>query len=243
MHTYLYLLLVIVHLTYPEDTIQKWKKRAVLFDNEQFVVIDSDATIGKESTIGCGVHILGRSTIGENCYIGHYTIIKNCIIGDGAKIHSHSVIEDSIIDAHSEIGPFAHIGQQSHIQKNAIIGNFVEIKRSNIGEYSKAKHLTYLGDATLEEHVNVGAGTITCNYNGVTKNKTYIKNHAFIGTNNSLVAPIEIGKGAMTAAGSTITVHVPDDCLAIGRIHKQVNKEGYASKLRERYQQEKESQK
>jgi len=218
--------------------IDQWIDQGVVFEQPQFVVIDDGAQIGKGSTIGCGVHILGKSMIGEHCSIGHFTITKNCTIGNNVIIHSHCVLENVIIESGAEIGPFAHLSEKTHIQEKAIIGNFVEVKRSVIGPESKAKHLTYLGDATLGKKVNIGAGTITCNYNGVSKHKTIIHDHAFIGTNNSLVAPLSIGKNAFTAAGSTITEHVPDHALAIGRTAKQVNKLDYAPKLLQKYKQE-----
>ena len=259
-----------------DDIIFRWKKRGVEFEQPQFVVIDPDVQIGKGSTIGCGVHILGASTIGKGCSIGHFTIIKDCSIGDNVQIHSHCVLENAIIksgaeiepfahlkekahiddnvqihshcvlentiiESGAEIGPFAHLEEKAHIQEKAVIGNFVQVKRSTIGPGSKAKHLAYLGDATLGKKVNIAAGVITCNYNGVSKQEIKIDDHAFIGTNNSLVAPVYIGKGAMTAAGSTITRNVPDNALAIGRSPEQINKLDYVPKLMKRYQKEKEA--
>lgn len=230
---------VSLHAT-DEDVISRWKKGGVTFEQPQFVVIDPKVEIGTGTSIGCGVHVLGSSTVGQGCSVGHFTIIKNCSIGDNVKIHSHCVLEHAVIESGAEIGPFAHLEEKAHIQEQAVIGNFVEVKRSTVGPGSKAKHLTYLGDATLGKKVNVGAGAITCNYNGVSKNKISVGDDAFIGTNNSLIAPVSIGKGAMTAAGSTITKDVPDDALAIGRAY-QVNKPDYAPKLRQRYKQEKAS--
>ncbi len=232
---------VSIHVHANEDIISRWKKGGVVFEQPQFVVISPDAQIGKGSTIGCGVHVLGVSTIGQDCSIGHYTIIKNCSIGDNVQIHSHCVLENAIIESGAEIGPFAHLEERAHIQEKAVIGNFVEVKRSTVGPGSKAKHLAYLGDATLGKKVNIGAGVITCNYNGVSKHATIIDDHAFIGSNNSLIAPLQIGKGAMTAAGSTITRNVPDDTLAIGRSPEQINKPDYVPKLMSKYKKEKAS--
>src|SRR4029079_7619399 len=138
-------------------------------------------------------------------------------------IHSHCVIKNSFIQSHAHVGPFAHLRSQTTIGQNSAIGNFVEVKNSTIDTHSKAKHLTYIGDATIGSHVNIGAGTITCNYDGINKHKTIIEDNAFIGSNNTLVAPITIGNNAFTAAGSTITYDVADNALAIARSH-QINK-------------------
>ena len=225
-----------------QKIIERWKKGRVQFDQPEFVVIDAQAELGQGTTIGCGVHIVGASTIGQNCSIGHYTVIKNCSIGDNVLIHSHCVLENAIIEDHAEIGPFAHIEEHTHIKSGAVIGNFVQVKRSTIGEQTKAKHLAYLGDTQTGTKVNIGAGTITCNYNGVSKHKTTIADHACIGSNTSLVAPITIGEGAMTGAGSVITKDVPDHALAIARVEKQVNKENYVPQLLQHYAEQKNSE-
>ncbi len=234
-----FLIVCLITTAYNHAKVPTYKD--VYFQEPTFVVIDPDVMIGEGTTIGCGVHILGRSTIGKNCFIGPFSVITNCTIGDNVKIYSHCVIENSTFASHTEIGPFAHISEKSTIQEKVIIGNFVEVKRSNVGTNSKAKHLSYIGDGVLGSHVNIGGGTIFCNYNGVLKQQTTILDNASIGGNNSLVAPLIIGKGAITGAGSTITENVPDNCLAIGRVNKQINKENYASKLLEKYKQEKAS--
>lgn len=236
--SYLYVSLLMYICIAQAEQIDQWVDQDVIFEQPRFVVVDDDASIGKGSTIGCGVHILSKSILGEQCSIGHFTIIKNCTIGNNVIIHSHCVLENVTIESGAEIGPFAHLSEGTCIQEKAVIGNFVEVKRSIVGPESKAKHLTYLGDATLGKKVNIGGGTITCNYNGVSKHKTILDDHAFIGSNNSLVAPLSIGKHSFTAAGSTITENVPDHALAIGRTAKQVNKPDYAPKLLNKYQQE-----
>jgi bifunctional UDP-N-acetylglucosamine pyrophosphorylase/glucosamine-1-phosphate N-acetyltransferase len=147
------------------------------------------------------------------------TVLDGCVI-------LHSEIADECI-----IGPYAHLRPGSHLKRKAKVGNFVEVKKSVIGEGSKVPHLTYVGDATLGNRVNVGAGTITCNYDGFAKHQTVIEDEAFIGSNASLVAPVRIGRGAIVAAGSTITQEVPADALAFGRA-QQVNKEGRAAGIR-----------
>jgi bifunctional UDP-N-acetylglucosamine pyrophosphorylase/glucosamine-1-phosphate N-acetyltransferase len=223
-----------------EQTITRWEKDSITFDQPQFVVIDNSVTIGKQTNIGCGVHILGQTNIGTSCSIGHFSIIKNCTLGNNVTIYSHCVLENAVIEDNAKIGPFAHIEEGTTIMQYAEIGNFVEVKRSTIGQGTKAKHLSYLGDTTTGQKVNIGAGTITCNYNGVSKHKTNIGDNTLIGSNNCLVAPIEIGKGSITGAGSTLTQNVPEDTLAIARSSEQINKEGYASKLLNKYLIEKE---
>lgn len=213
------------------------KHNLVHFDNATFVVVENDVTIGAETRVSCGVHLLGNTSIGKNCTIGHYSILKNCTIGDNVIIESHCVLENTIIESAAQIGPFAHISESSKIGKKAIIGNFVEVKRSTIGQNTKAKHLAYLGDVTLGQNVNIGAGTIFCNYNGVAKQPTTVGDHAFIGSNTTIVAPLYIGNHAMTGAGSVITKNIPDNCLAIARTQSQVNKLDYTNKLLNKYKQ------
>lgn len=213
------------------EIINQWMDKGVHFPFAQTVHIDMTTTLGSGTTIGAGVHIKGATHIGSNCAVHEYSIIDNSIIGDDVRILPHSVITNSHLDSQVQVGPFAHIKEQSHIQEHAIIGNFVEVKKTTVGQHTKAKHLSYLGNATIGSHVNIGAGTITCNHNGVSKQKTIIENNAYIGVNNTLIAPVTIGENAFTAGGSVITEDVPADALAIGRA-RQVIKEGYANKLR-----------
>lgn len=215
------------------NIIKYWMDRGVRFDLAQNVHIDRTVEIGPDSNIGAGVQLRGKTKIGEGCTIDPFSIIKNTLVGDGTTIYSHSVIDDSVVGRGVHIGPFARLRNQVEVADNAAIGNFVEIKKSKIGNLSKAKHLTYIGDTTVGTAVNIGAGTIVCNYDGKDKHKTIINDRAFIGSNNTLVAPLEIGKGAYTAAGSTINKDVPGDDLAIGRA-RQENKKGYAKKIREK---------
>jgi bifunctional UDP-N-acetylglucosamine pyrophosphorylase/glucosamine-1-phosphate N-acetyltransferase len=213
------------------EIIKQWMDCGVHFPLAQTVHIDVPVTIGAGTSIGSGVHIKGNTTIGNNCTIKEFSIIENSIIGDNVHILSHSVITNSHLDAHVHVGPFAHIREQSHLQEQSIIGNFVEVKKTTIGKETKAKHLSYLGNADIGAHVNIGAGTITCNHNGVSKQKTTIEDNAYIGVNNTLIAPVTIGAYAYTAGGSVITDDVPSQALAIGRA-RQIIKEGYAKKLR-----------
>ena len=178
--------------------------------------IEEGVQINKDTTIYPFTIIQKESKIGQNCIIGPYSHIINAKIGNEVKIWS-SVIEDSEIKDGVKIGPYSHLRPGTTVEKNAKIGNFVEVKKSIIGEGSKASHLTYLGDAKLGKNVNVGAGTITCNYDGEKKNTTIIEDDVFIGSNNSLVAPVKLGKASYTGAGSTITENIPENSLAIAR--------------------------
>lgn len=214
------------------EFIKYWMANGVRFELAQSIHIDIDVKIGAGSFIGTGTHLLGDTEIGEECFVGAFSIIENARIGDGTVIHSHSVIQNSNIGTSVHVGPFARLRDNVAIGNDVTIGNFVEIKNSTIGDATKTKHLSYVGDATIGKKVNIGAGTIVCNYDGISKNKTIIEDNAFIGSNTTLIAPITIGKNAYTAGGSAINQDVPGECLAIGRA-KQVNKEGYATKLRQ----------
>ena len=213
------------------ELVKYWMDCGVRFSFADYVHVDISVTIGQGSYIGSGVHLRGNTIIGKNCTIAEFSCLDNVILEDNVIIHSHSVLKDSIIQSGAEVGPFAHVRSSTSIGHNSIIGNFVEVKNSTINADTKAKHLTYIGDATIGSRVNIGAGTITCNYDGTTKHKTIIKNNAFIGSNNTLVAPITIGNNTFTAAGSTITADVPDNAFAIARSH-QTNKYDYAKKLK-----------
>ncbi|MCO7176927.1 bifunctional UDP-N-acetylglucosamine diphosphorylase/glucosamine-1-phosphate N-acetyltransferase GlmU [Sporolactobacillus kofuensis] len=191
--------------------------------------LSAECTIGKDTIIYPGTVVTGASHIGNGCIIGPHSQIKNCAVGDETEI-DQSVLEDSWIGSQVQIGPFAHIRPLSKIHDQAKVGNFVEVKNTEIGERSKASHLTYLGDATLGKDVNMGCGTITVNYDGKNKFATKIGDGAFIGCNANLIAPVTIGDGAFVAAGSTITKSVNDNALAIAR-SRQTNKEDYALKL------------
>jgi len=193
--------------------------------------IGPDVKVGMDTIIHPFTIIQGKTIIGEDCEIGPYTNILDSTIGNVVKIVRSEVEKTTVYDNVS-VGPFARLREGTVLKEKVKIGNFVETKKSVIGKNSKAQHLTYLGDATVGEGVNVGAGTITCNYDGYKKYPTYIGDGAFIGSNSSLVAPVKIGKGAITGAGSVITEDVPDDALALGRA-RQVIKENWAKNKRE----------
>ena len=200
----------------------------VTLEDPASTAIDDEVTIGPDTVLGRGVLLEGKTTVGAGCRIQANVRVTNATIGDRVTILDHSVIADSTVEAGASVGPFAHVRPNSHIAENARVGNFVELKKTRLGRASKASHLAYLGDATIGEHVNVGAGTITCNYDGQQKNPTVIDDGAFIGSDSQLIAPVTIGKGAYVAAGSSITQDVPAGALAIAR-GRQENKPGWAA--------------
>jgi bifunctional UDP-N-acetylglucosamine pyrophosphorylase/glucosamine-1-phosphate N-acetyltransferase len=176
-----------------------------------------------------GVQLLGKTSVGANCRIRSYSIIENCTIADEVLVRPFCFLAGATIESHAEIGPYSRLREGAQISEAAHIGNFVEVKKARIGRGTKAMHLAYIGDAEIGGGVNVGAGTITCNYDGVHKHKTGIGDGTFIGSNSTLVAPVEIGAGAYVGAGSVITDAVPEQALALGR-SRQVNKPGWAAK-------------
>lgn len=198
----------------------------------QTCVIDADVEVGTDTVIEPFVQLLGRTRIGSGCRIRSYSVIQNSEIGDGATVRPGSILDDARVGAGAVIGPYSHLRPGSEIGEGAHVGNFVETKKIKLGKGSKANHLTYLGDAEIGAGVNVGAGTITCNYDGVHKHKTEIGDDVFVGSDSTLVAPVKIGKGAYVAAASCITEDVPDDALALGRA-RQTTKQGWARAKRE----------
>jgi bifunctional UDP-N-acetylglucosamine pyrophosphorylase/glucosamine-1-phosphate N-acetyltransferase len=198
----------------------------------QTCVIDADVEVGPDTIVEPFVQLLGTTRIGSDCRIRSYSVITNSEIGDGVTIRPGSILDEARVASGAVIGPYSHLRPGSDIGEEAHVGNFVETKKIKMGKGSKANHLTYLGDAEIGAGVNVGAGTITCNYDGVHKHKTEIGDGAFVGSDSTLVAPVKIGKGAYIAAASCITEDVPEDSLALGRSH-QVVKEGWAKAKRE----------
>lgn len=193
------------------------------------VLLDPDVEVGTDTVIEPGVALLGATRVGKDCRLGAFSVIADSVLGDRVTIRPSSNIAESQIASGAAIGPFAHLRPGSEIGPEARIGNFVEVKKTRVGRGSKAQHLTYLGDATIGENVNVGAGTITVNYDGVKKHPTVVEDGAFIGSGSNLIAPVRVGRNAFVAAGSTITDEVPPDSLAIAR-GRQVNKPGWVSK-------------
>jgi len=194
--------------------------------------IDADVEIGADTVIEPFVQIIGKTKIGSDCRIRSYSVITNCQVGDKVLIRPGCIMEDSIVRDGAQIGPYSHLRPGSDVGEGAHVGNFVETKKTKLGKRSKANHLSYLGDAVIGEGVNIGAGTITCNYDGVNKHETVIEDGVFVGSDSTLVAPVKIGKGAYVGAGSCITDEVPSDALALGR-SRQVNKANWAARKRE----------
>jgi bifunctional UDP-N-acetylglucosamine pyrophosphorylase/glucosamine-1-phosphate N-acetyltransferase len=200
--------------------IKRWIVRGVNFMDTSSVFISPDTRIGRGTFIYPNVYLEGNTKIGRGCTIYPSVRIHNSMIGDGAVIKDSTLIEESVVKSQASIGPFARLRPGSIIGKGARIGNFVEVKKSVIGSGTKAGHLTYLGDSKIGNNVNVGAGTITCNYDGYKKHVTLVENDVFIGSDSQLIAPVKIGKGAYIGAGSTITKDVPSMALALSRVEQ-----------------------
>ncbi len=199
------------------------------------VVVDPGVTAGPDSVIEPGVQLLGNTRIGARCTIRTGSVLQDVRMDDDAVIGAHSLIDSSRVGKKAQIGPFSRLRPGTDIRAGAHVGSFVEMKKTVLGEGSKAPHLSYLGDATIGRETNVGAGTITCNYDGVAKHPTTIGNRVFIGSDTALVAPVRIGDGAYVGAGSVITENVPADALAIAR-GRQANKPGWAAARRKEMQ-------
>jgi len=191
------------------------------------VDLRGEVSAGKDCSIDVNVILEGKITLGENVTIKSNVILCDVTIGDNSFIEAFSHLSSAIVGSNCSIGPYARLREGSEIGNNAKIGNFVETKKTKLGEGAKANHLAYLGDADIGDNANIGAGTITCNYDGTNKHKTTVGENSFIGTNSSLVAPVNVGKGAYVGAGSVITKDVPDESLAVAR-GKQVIKEDWA---------------
>jgi len=214
-----------------QKILQDLMAQGVTIVDTNSTFIEQGVKIGQDSIIYPFTIIEKSTKIGKNCIIGPNSHLIDSRIGKGVKVWA-SIIEDSNIEERAKIGPYAHLRPKTVIKKGAKIGNFVEVKKSTIGEDSKASHLTYLGDAIIGKRVNIGAGTITCNYDGEKKYKTVIEDKVFIGSNNTLVAPVKLGKDSYTGAGSTITEDVPAGNLAIAR-SRQRNISGWRKRKKE----------
>ncbi|MCC5893762.1 bifunctional UDP-N-acetylglucosamine diphosphorylase/glucosamine-1-phosphate N-acetyltransferase GlmU [Exiguobacterium sp.] len=209
-------------------TNERLMRAGVTFMDPASTYISPDAVIGSDTIVYPGTVILGKTVIGSECVIGPNSDIRNSVIEDGATVRQ-SVLSDSRVGNGAQVGPFAHLRQQAVLGANTRVGNFVEIKKSTFGDGAKASHLSYIGDASIGERVNLGCGSITVNYDGKNKFETVVEADAFVGCNVNLIAPVTVGKGAIVAAGSTITDDVPEEALAIAR-ERQTNKEGYTKR-------------
>lgn len=209
----------------------RWLEAGVTMLDPQTTFIDDRVTIGPDTVLYPGVTLEGATTIGAGCVIRSYARVTDSAVGDSVTIEDHSLIDGAVIESHAKVGPFAHLRPGSILRKQAKVGNFVEVKNTELGPGSKANHLTYLGDASVGKRVNIGAGTITCNYDGYRKEQTIIEDEAFIGSATQLIAPVKVEKGAVVGAGSTITRDVPAGALALSR-SEQVIHEQWAARRR-----------
>jgi bifunctional UDP-N-acetylglucosamine pyrophosphorylase/glucosamine-1-phosphate N-acetyltransferase len=205
----------------------------VTIERPETVTIDAYVNVGADTTIEAFARLLGSTEVGEDCRIGAGAIIESSRVGDRVQVAPYTLIADSVIEHEAQVGPFARLRMQAHVGADARIGNFVELKKTKLGAGAKSQHLAYLGDAEIGARSNIGAGTITCNYDGVKKHETKIGEGTFIGSNSTLVAPLTIGDDAYVGAGSVITDAVPGDTLALGR-ERQVNKPGWVSARRKK---------
>jgi bifunctional UDP-N-acetylglucosamine pyrophosphorylase/glucosamine-1-phosphate N-acetyltransferase len=219
------------------DGVFRRRKRAAVMDAgvtiemPETVLIDPEVTIGSDTRIEPCVQLLGKTRIGSGCTIRTGSVLTDAVLEDNVLVKSHSMVIASHLSSGAQVGPFAHLRDGARLEENARVGNFVEVKKSVLGEGVKSMHLTYLGDARVGAGTNIGAGTITCNYDGVRKNFTTIGKRVFIGSDTALVAPVRVGDGAYIGAGSVITENVPADALGVAR-GRQVNKPGWASARR-----------
>jgi bifunctional UDP-N-acetylglucosamine pyrophosphorylase/glucosamine-1-phosphate N-acetyltransferase len=221
------------------DNILRERKTRELMDDgvtifkPETVLIDAEVTVGADTVIEPFVQLLGNTSIGEDCLIRSYSVLTNMKLANGVRINQGTIADDSTVAESAIIGPYSRLRMGSEIGPEAHVGNFVETKKTKLARGAKANHLTYLGDAEIGERSNIGAGTITCNYDGVNKHKTTIGTNAFIGSDTTLVAPVKVGNGAYIGAASCITKDVPDDSLGLTR-SEQLTREGWAVQKRAR---------
>jgi bifunctional UDP-N-acetylglucosamine pyrophosphorylase/glucosamine-1-phosphate N-acetyltransferase len=209
----------------------RWLDAGVTMIDPASTWIDAAVTIGRDTVLYPNVMLEGATVIGEDCVLRSSTRLTDCVVGNGVEILDHCVFTDTHIEDGAHLGPFTHLRPGVVVRKKAKVGNFVEMKKTDLGEGSKANHLSYLGDAKIGRDVNIGAGTITCNYDGAQKFQTVIGDGVFLGSDTQLVAPVTVGAGAIIAAGTTVTENVPADALVIGRV-PQLNRAGWAARRR-----------
>lgn len=214
-----------------QQICERWLDAGVTMRDPGSVWLDAGVTIGKDTVLYPNVILEGTTVIGEGTIIGSGVRISDCVIGSDVEILDHCVLREAQVEDKAHVGPFAHLRPGAIMRRNAKVGNFVEMKKAELGEGSKANHLTYLGDARIGKGVNIGAGTITVNYDGVRKHQTVIADHASVGSDTQLIAPITVGERAIVAAGTTVTQDVPPDSLAIARV-AQMNRVGWVAKRR-----------
>ena len=220
--------LVALDATLRASTASRLMAAGVTIFRPETCVIDADVQVEPDTVIEPFVQLLSNTRIGSDCLIRSYSVIENCTLGNGVLLRQSCILTDSIVADGAKIGPFAHLRPGSDIGKDAHVGNFVETKKAKLGAGAKANHLTYLGDAEVGEGSNIGAGVITCNYDGVNKHMTKIGSGVFVGSDSTLVAPVTLEDGSYIGAGSCITKTVPAGSLAVGRA-RQITKEGWAA--------------
>jgi bifunctional UDP-N-acetylglucosamine pyrophosphorylase/glucosamine-1-phosphate N-acetyltransferase len=223
--------LVALDATLRAATANRLMAQGVTIFRPETCMIDADVEVAADTVIEPFVQLRGRTRIGGDCLIRSYSVIENCALGRDVLVRQSCVLTDSTVADGARIGPFSHLRPGSEIGEDAHVGNFVETKKTKLGKGAKASHLTYLGDAEVGERTNIGAGTITCNYDGVNKFATRIGKNSFVGSDTTLVAPVTVGDGAYIGAGSCITKDVPANALAVGR-GRQIVKEGWATARR-----------
>jgi bifunctional UDP-N-acetylglucosamine pyrophosphorylase/glucosamine-1-phosphate N-acetyltransferase len=210
---------------------RRWMDEGVTLLDPARIWIDDAVVIGADTVIAPGAWLEGETVVGSGCRIGPSSRITHSRLGNGVTVKDGCVIDEAVIEDHVSIGPFAHLRPGTVLRRDARVGNFVELKMADLGVGSKANHLSYLGDTVIGAGVNIGAGTITCNYDGVKKSRTVIEDNVFVGSDSQFVAPVTVGKGAIVAAGTTVTENVPPDALVIGRA-RQLVKKGWAAAQR-----------
>ncbi len=220
-----------VDAIFRQSKVRELMLEGVTIEKPETVVIDAQVRIGMDTIVEPNTRILGSTVIGSDCHIGAGSIVQDSLLADGVEILPFTFVASSRVESGVHIGPFARLRMQNHVEAGAHIGNFVELKKTHLGAGAKASHLAYLGDSEIGDNVNIGAGTITCNYDGVKKHQTHIGAGAFVGSNSTLVAPAQIGEGSYIGAGSVITSPVPPGSLALGR-GRQVIKEGWVAEKR-----------
>jgi bifunctional UDP-N-acetylglucosamine pyrophosphorylase/glucosamine-1-phosphate N-acetyltransferase len=210
---------------------ERWLDAGVTMRDPATTWIDAGVVIGPDTVLHPNVTLEGSTVIGEDCVIRSNVRLTDCVLGNRVEILEHCVLREARLEDDTTLGPFVHLRPGTVVRRKAKVGNFVEMKNTDLGEGSKANHLSYLGDTIVGKGVNIGAGTITCNYDGVRKYRTVIEDDVFVGSDTQLIAPVTVGRGAVVAAGTTVTQDVPADALAIARV-PQVNREGWAARRR-----------
>jgi len=224
--------------TLQERIVKRLQLSGVTIHNPESAYIEPEVEIGADTEIFAPIHIKGKTKIGKGCYLGAFSEIVDSTIGDETKVESHCWIKGAVLEPETSVGPFAKLRPGTYLESSARVGTFVETKNAHLERGAKANHLTYLGDCRIGENTNIGAGTITCNYDGFNKWKTEIGKNVFVGSNTLFIAPVKVGNNSITAAGSVITSDVPENTLTVARA-KQLNYEGKAERIREKARRKK----